>query len=410
MLENLQCRQCGKTYPSQPLARCLVCTGALEVSYDYPKVSSTLTRESIKKREKNIWRYRELLPCEDPPGSAAHIGFTPLVRARNLARHWGLKELWIKNDAVSFPSLSFKDRPVSVAIAMAMQFGIQVVGCASTGNLANSVASQAAACGLKTCILIPANLEAAKINGTLIYGANLIEVEGNYDDVNGLCAQIAERYGWGFVNVNLRPYYSEGSKTLAFEIMEQLGWRTPRHFVVPVAGGALITKVYKAITEFQKLGIVESAGAQVHGAQPEGCAPVVNMVKRNEPHFRMVQPRTIAKSLSIGNPADGNYAAKVIRDSGGTGESANDEEIVAAIHLLASTEGIFTETAGGVVVGAAEKLIRSGRIQPDESVVLCITGNGLKTQDAVVKDLKIAATIQPSIESFNHFYQTVKKL
>lgn len=404
MVESLTCRECGKSYPVEPLTKCETCSEPLEVTYDYGKVAETLTRESVKKRKENMWRYRELLPAQHLPGHASSVGFTPLVRARNLERRWGLKELWIKNDAVNFPSLSFKDRVVSVALSKAIEFGFEAVGCASTGNLANSVAAQAAASGLKTCILIPAGLETAKITGTLIYGANLIAVNGNYDEVNRLCAQIAEHYKLAFVNVNLRPYYVEGSKTYAFEIMEQLGWKTPEHIVVPMAAGALITRVHKAIQEFCKLDLVEQVDVQIHGAQAEGCAPIVNMVKLNQSAFRPVKPNTIAKSLSIGNPADGIYAGRVIRQTGGTGESATDEEIIAAIQLLASTEGIFTETAGGVVVAAAEKLIRSGRIPAEESIVLCITGNGLKTQDAVADRLQLLATIQPTFESFRNFY------
>ena len=406
MVENLTCRECGKAYTPQPVAMCEECYGPLEVTYNYREVSETLTRESIKKRQQNMWRYRELLPAQDPRGYSSAIGFTPLIRARNLEKLWGLKELWVKNDAVNFPSLSFKDRVVSVALAKAIEFGFKVVGCASTGNLANAVAAQSAALGLKTCILIPSDLEAAKISGTLIYGANLIAVQGNYDEVNRLCTQIAEKYQWGFVNVNLRPYYAEGSKTYGFEIMEQLGWKTPQQIVVPMAGGALITKIYKAVQEFHKLGLVEADQVRVYGAQAEGCAPIVNMVKQEQPKFRPVKPKTIAKSLAIGNPADGIYAGRVIRRSGGTAESATDEEIIAAMRLLASQEGIFAETAGGVVVAAAEKLIRSGKISPDDSIVLCITGNGLKTQDAVAGQLNIAATIQPKFDDFQRVYET----
>ena len=294
---------------------------------------------------------------------------------------------------------------VSVAISKAIEFGFKVVGCASTGNLANAVASQAAASGLQTCILIPADLEPAKITGTLVYGANLSQSTGNYDEVNRLCTQIAERYPWGFVNVNLRPYYAEGSKTYAFEILEQLGWKTPRHIIVPMAGGSLITKIHKAIHEFHKLGFVEPANCRVYGAQAEGCSPIVNMVKQNQERLRPVKPKTIAKSLAIGNPADGIYAARVMRQSGGTGETATDDEIMAGMRLLASTEGIFTETAGGVVVAAAEKLIRSGTIPANESIVLSITGNGLKTQDAITGVVKITATIQPRFEDFQATYE-----
>jgi threonine synthase len=405
MVEDLKCRECGKTYSAQPVSMCEECFGPLEFNVNYSELAGKLTRERIAKRAQNMWRYRELLPSTDIPATGGSIGFTPLIHANNLAKHWGLQNLYIKNDAVNFPSLSFKDRVVSVALAKAIDFGFKVVGCASTGNLANAVAAQAAASKLQTCILIPADLEPAKITGTLVYGANLIAVNGNYDQVNRLCTQIAERYQWGFVNVNLRPYYAEGSKTYGFEILEQLGWNTPQHIIVPMAGGSLITKIHKAVQEFQKLGLLEPAPCRIYGAQAEGCAPIVNMVKQGLERLRPVKPNTIAKSLAIGNPADGIYAARVMRQSGGTGESATDEEIIAGIRLLATTEGIFTETAGGVVVAAAEKLIRSARIPPDESIVLCITGNGLKTQEAITETVKITATIKPNIQDFQKVYE-----
>jgi threonine synthase len=404
MVDELKCRECGKSFPAAPLSICENCFGPLEVTYDYAQISKTLTRQTIETRGKNMWRYRELLPGNTIPGSGASVGFTPLIRAKNLANHWGVNELYIKNDAVNFPTLSFKDRVVSVALAKAIEFGFKVVGCASTGNLANALAAQAAACGLQTCILIPADLESAKITGTLVYGANLIAVNGNYDEVNRLCTQIADRYQWGFVNVNLRPYYAEGSKTVGYEILEQLGWKSPQHIVVPMAGGSLITKIHKAVHEFQQLGFVESSSCSIYGAQAEGCAPIVNMVKQGQDRLRPVKPNTIAKSLAIGNPADGIYAARTMKQSGGTAESATDEEIVAGIRLLASQEGIFTETAGGVVVAAAEKLIRSGRIPSNESIVLCITGNGLKTQEAIT-GVKVTATIKPSFQDFQITYE-----
>jgi threonine synthase len=404
MVEELKCRECGKTYPAAPLSICESCFGPLEVAYDYVQISRTLTRQSIQTRPENMWRYKELLPGNQIPGTGASVGFTPLIRANNLAKHWGVSELYIKNDAVNFPTLSFKDRVVSVALAKAIEFGFKVVGCASTGNLANALAAQAAACGLQTCILIPSDLEAAKITGTLVYGANLVAVNGNYDEVNRLCTQIADRYQWGFVNVNLRPYYAEGSKTVGFEILEQLGWKSPQHIVVPMAGGALITKIHKAVLEFQQLGFIETSACRIYGAQAEGCAPIVNMVKQDQEKLRPVKPNTIAKSLAIGNPADGIYAARTMKQSGGTGESATDEEIVAGIRLLAAKEGIFTETAGGVVVASAEKLIRSGRIPSNESIVLCITGNGLKTQEAIT-GIKVAATIKPTFQDFQNSYE-----
>jgi threonine synthase len=404
MVEELKCRECGKTFSAQPLSICENCFGPLEVIYDYAQIATKLTRETIHTRGKNMWRYRELLPGNSIPASGACVGLTPLIRARNLAKHWGVQELYIKNDAVNFPTLSFKDRVVSVALAKAIEFGFTVVGCASTGNLANALAAQAAASGLQTCILIPSDLESAKITGTLVYGANLIAVNGNYDEVNRLCTQIADRYQWGFVNVNLRAYYAEGSKTVGYEILEQLGWKTPQHIVVPMAGGSLITKIHKAVQEFQHLGLVEDSPCRIYGAQAEGCAPIVNMVKQGQDRLRPVKPHTIAKSLAIGNPADGIYAARVMRQSGGTGESATDQEIVDGIRLLARTEGIFAETAGGVVVAATEKLIRSGKLPSNESIVLCITGNGLKTQEAIA-GVQVAATIKPTFQDFQNTYE-----
>lgn len=383
---------------------CEECYGPLEATYDYENLSRALSRESIEHRPQNMWRYRELLPVEGEPTCGFGVGFTPLIRAKNLARLWGAKRLYIKNDAVNFPSLSFKDRVVSVALSRAKEFGFEIVGCASTGNLANAVAAQAASVGLKTCIFVPADLELGKIIGTLIYGATLITVRGNYDEVNRLCTQIVERFGWGFVNVNLRPYYAEGSKTLGFEILEQLGWRAPGHIVVPMAGGSLITKIHKAIQEFQKLGLIPSGRTAIHGAQADGCAPIVNAVKLNQDRIRPVKPNTIAKSLAIGNPADGIYASRVIRNSSGFGESVTDEEIMNGIRLLACTEGIFTETAGGVVVAAAQKLIRSGKIPRHESIVLCITGNGLKTQEVFTSSLQVSATINPTLNDFETLY------
>ncbi len=407
MVEELKCRECDERAPARAIAICETCFGPLEVQYDYETLKGTLTREVIRQRPLNMWRYKELLPSQAPVASGAAVGFTPLVRAKSLAGHWGLRELYIKNDAVNFPTLSFKDRVVAVAIAKAIEFGFKVVGCASTGNLANALAAQAAPAGLRTCILVPANLEIAKITGTLVYGANVIAVEGNYDEVNRLCTQIADRYPWGFVNVNLRPYYAEGSKTVGFEILEQLEWRTPQHIVVPMAGGSLITKIQKAVREFHKLGFTDDTPCRIHGAQAAGCSPIVNAVQQNQQRIRPVKPDTIAKSLAIGNPADGIYAARVIRSSGGYAEAASDDEILAGIRLLACKEGIFTETAGGVVVAAAEKLIRSGQIPPDESVVLCITGNGLKTQEVLVESAKPAATIKPGFQDFRSIYEEV---
>lgn len=402
----LQCRECGKQYPKEALSICEECFGPLEVAYDYRAIREVLSRDAIERRASNMWRYRELLPIDGEPSSGNQVGFTPLVKAENLARVWGVRELYIKNDAVNFPTLSFKDRVVSVAISRALEFGFPVVGCASTGNLANAVAAQAAAARLQTCILIPSDLERSKITGTLVYGASVIAVDGNYDEVNRLCSQLAERYRWAFVNINLRPYYAEGSKTVGYEILEQLRWKAPQHVIVPMAGGSLLTKIRKAILEFQNLGLIPESGCKVHGAQAAGCAPITNAVKQNLDRINPVKPDTLAKSLAIGNPADGRYALQAIRQTGGWSESATDQEIVSGIRLLASTEGIFTETAGGVVVAAAEKLIRTGIIERYESIVLCITGNGLKTQEVLSDSLRLAGTIKPRFSEFQQLFET----
>lgn len=380
---GLRCRECQKEYTVQPSHVCEDCFGPLEVVYDYGAIKKVLTRERIRSRAPNMWRYQELLPLDRAPSVGLDVGYTPFFRSQRLARVLGLKELYIKNDAVNHPSLSFKDRVVAVALSKAKEFGFEVVACASTGNLANSVAANAAQAGLKSYIFIPADLEAGKILGTLIFGCRVIGIRGTYDEVNRLCSEIADKYGWAFVNINIRPFYGEGSKTYTFEIIEQLGWRIPRHIVVPMAGGSLITKVKKAMREFQELGLIEDASAQIHGAQAEGCAPIVHAIQQGLELFKPEKPRTIAKSLAIGNPADGFYAIKAIRESGGWGEAGTDDEIVEAMKLLAETEGVFTETAGGVTLAALKRLIASGRIQPDESVVLCITGNGLKTLEAI---------------------------
>src|SRR6266852_6290427 len=325
----------------------------------------------------------------------------PQVRADRLAEALGVERLWLKNDAVNFPTLSFKDRVVSVALSKAREFGFTTVGCASTGNLANSVAANAAAAGLESYIFIPSDLEPAKIIGTSVYGAKVIGVTGTYDQVNRLCTQVAFKYGWGFVNINLRPFYAEGSKSLGFEIAEQLGWRTPEHVVVPMAGGSLIGKVQKAFQELAKVGLIDNPACKIHGAQPNGCSPISTAVKNGwENHKPVRKPNTIAKSLAIGDPADGYFAAKVIRESGGWAEDVTDDEIVDAMLLLGRTEGIFAETAGGVTVAVARKLIERGRIPRDEEIVLCITGNGLKTQEAVSDAVEKLVVIKPSLEDF----------
>jgi threonine synthase len=374
--------------------------GPLEVVYDYDRIKKSMTREALQSRPKSMWRYRELLPIEDKPTVGQQVGFTPLVKADRLARRLGIRELWIKNDTVNYPSLSFKDRVVSVALSRARELGFDTVACASTGNLANSVAANAASAGLKAYVFIPSDLEQGKILNSLIYGANVVGIKGHYDEVNRLCAEIAGKFGWAFVNVNMRPYYAEGSKSLAYEITEQLGWRIPQHTVVPMASGSLLTKIYKGYQELIKLGLADEAETHVHGAQATGCSPISTAQKAGLDFFKPVKPNTIAKSLAIGTPADGFYALKTMKETTGAAEDVTDDEIREAIRLLAETEGIFTETAGGVTVGVAKKLIASGKIPHNDSAVLCITGNGLKTLDAVNGHVGLPREIKPSLREF----------
>ena len=407
-VESLKCKECSELYPKEPKHVCETCFGPLEAVYNYDEIKKHVSREKITSRPQNIWRYKELLPIDSEPTLGTQVGYTPLVRARNLAEVLGVSEIYVKNDAVCYPTLSFKDRVVSVALSKAREFGFDTTGCASTGNLANSVSSISAAGNLKSFILIPHDLEQSKILNTIVYGANLIAVEGTYDDVNRLCSEIANKYNWAFVNVNMRPYYSEGSKSYAFEVMEQLGWRAPKHIVVPMASGSLLTKVWKAIKEFELLGIVEPQGSRIYGAQATGCSPISTAFKNGWEMFKPVKPDTIAKSLAIGTPADGYYAMDVIRESGGVAEDVSDAEIVDAIELLASTEGIYTETAGGVTLGVTKKLIEEEKIPRDEPIVVSITGNGLKTQDAVEESLEKPAVIGPTLEDFEELYGSKK--
>jgi threonine synthase len=401
---------CGKAYPRQALNFCPDDFGPLEVDYDYGAVGAALNRSKIELRPQTMWRYHELLPLDGEPTVGVQVGGTPLVRANRLAEALGVDSLWIKNDAVNFPTLSFKDRVVSVALSKAREFGFQTVGCASTGNLANSVAANAAAAGLESYIFVPADLEPTKILATAIYGAKVITVTGTYDQVNRLCSEVAMEYGWGLVNVNLRPFYAEGSKTVGFEIAEQLGWRTPQHVVSPMAGGSLIGKIHKAFHELHRVGLIDRPACKVHGAQPTGCNPISNAVKQGlDSHIPVRSPKTIAKSLAIGDPADGYFAAKVIRETGGWAEDVSDEEIAEAMALLGRTEGIFAETAGGVTVAVTRKLIEQGRIPRDEEVVICITGNGLKTQDAVAGILEKPALIKPSLKEFKKLLGEVRE-
>ncbi len=398
---HLQCRECGRHYRKEAVHVCEFDFGPLEAAYDYAAIRAAIGRETISARPRSMWRYREFLPIENVPTVGLYTGSTPLVRADRLAARLGVRELYLKNDAYNHPTLSFKDRVVSVALSRARELGIGTVACASTGNLANAVAAHAASVGLKSVVLIPSNLERSKVINSLVYSTNLVAIEGAYDQVNRLCAEIAGKYGWGFVNVNLRPYYAEGSKTMGFEIMEQLGWRLPRHTVIPMASGALLTKISKAYHEFIEVGLVSEGEFSIHGAQAAGCSPISTAVKNNSEVVRPVpKPQTIAKSLAIGTPADGYYAIRAMKDSGGTAEDCTDAEIVTAIQLLAETEGIFAETAGGVTVACARKLIEAGRIQPHESAVLCITGYGLKTQEAVAEHMEFPPVIRPTLKDF----------
>jgi len=398
-IKGLQCRECGKQYPSRLQAGCEDCFAPLEVDYDYAAISKSLTQERIASRPANLWRYRELLPIEAEPVVGLATGWTPMVRADRLGRKLGLDHLYLKNDSVSYPTLSFKDRVTSMAVNKALEFKLEAVGCASTGNLANSVAAQAAAAGIPAYILIPESLERSKVTATQIYGARVIAVRGNYDDVNRLCAQIAERHPWGFVNVNLRPFYAEGSKTMGFEIAEQLGWRAPTSIVVPMAGGALLSKIHKGLGELERVGLLkEPVTTKLYGAQAAGCNPIVDAVRRRSIDIRPVKPNTIAKSLAIGNPADGYYASGFIQSTGGWAEDATDPEISEGISLLAETQGIYTETAGGVSIAVLKKLVEQGHIDRRGITVVAITGNGLKTPEAVA--MNTPDVIDAKIDAF----------
>jgi threonine synthase len=399
-MRALKCRECGREYPLTATHVCEFDFGPLEVVYDYDRIKQTLTRDSIASRPKAMWRYRELLPVANEPTVGLQVGFTPLIKADRLAKRLGIRELWIKNDTVNYPSLSFKDRVVSVALSRAKELGFTTVACASTGNLANSVAANAASAGLKAYVFIPSDLEQGKILNSLIYGANVIGIKGHYDEVNRLCAEIAGKFGWAFVNVNMRPYYAEGSKSMGYEIIEQLGWKVPKHTVVCMASGSLLTKIQKSYQEFIKLGFVRETEFQIHGAQATGCSPISTAQKAGLDFFKPVKPNTIAKSLAIGTPADGFYALKAMKETGGSAEDITDDEIRDAIRLLAESEGIFAETAGGVTVGVAKKLIAAGRIPANDSAVLCVTGNGLKTMDAVNGHVGHPREIKPSLREF----------
>ena len=396
---GLKCHLCGATYPPEALWVCTDCLGPLEVSYDYAAVKGAMTRALIESRPRSLWRYRELLPVEEPK-TGFNSGFTPLVRATRLAEELGIDELYIKDDSVNHPTFSYKDRVVSVAATRAVELGFQVFGCASTGNLAGSVAAHGARLGLPTYVFIPNDLEPAKVLGAAIYNPTVVAVRGNYDDVNRLCTQIADRYGWGFANINVRSYYAEGAKTMGFEIAEQLGWRYPDHIVSPVAGGTLLPRIFKGLREFREVGLVAGALPKIHAAQPAGSAPVIRALEEGLEYPEPVKPDTIAKSLAIGNPADGFQVLRVLRETGGTGAMVSDEEILDSIQLLARTEGIFTEPAGGTTLAATRTLIKRGAIKRHESVVICITGNGYKTADVMLDRVPKPVEIDRSLADF----------
>lgn len=383
-----------------------MCFGPVEVAYDYDRVRAVVSRESIARGPRSLWRYKDLLPITGDRIVDSQAGFTPLVRADGLGRAIGLRNLWLKNDTVN-PTYSFKDRPVSIASTRAVELGFSVLACASTGNLAGSVAAHAVRAGLRACIFIPSDLEPAKIVGASIYDPIIIAVDGNYDDVNRLSSEVADRYPWAFVNINLRPYYSEGSKTLAFEVAEQLGWTLPDAVVVPLASASMFTKIHKGFGELRTLGLVNGGPVRMMGAQAEGCAPIVQAAREGTLEVRPVRPNTIAKSLAIGNPADGYYALKIVQETNGALDAVTDAEVVEGIRLLARTEGIFAETAGGVTVGVLKKLAASGRIDPDERVVAYITGNGFKTIDAVSEHVAAPLHVAPTLEAFEAAYATV---
>jgi threonine synthase len=396
---GLRCHLCGAAYPPTASWVCTDCLGPLEVAYDYDAIRKVISRELIESRPQSLWRYLELLPVE-APRTGFHSGMTPLVRAERLAKELGVAEVYVKDDSVNHPTFSYKDRVVSVAATKAVEFGVPVFGCASTGNLAGSVAAHAARLGLPCYVFIPHDLEPNKVLGASIYAPQVVAVEGNYDDVNRLCTEIADRYGWGFANINLRSYYAEGAKTMGFEIAEQLGWRFPTHIVSPVAGGTLLPRIYKGLREFKELGLVDGQLPKIHAAQPAGSAPVIRALDAGEEFPDPVKPDTIAKSLAIGNPADGFQVIRVVNETGGSGAAVSDEEILDAIQLLARTEGIFTEPAGGTTLAATRQLVKRGVIKPNESVVVCITGNGYKTAEVIRDRVQRPVTIGRKLADF----------
>jgi threonine synthase len=397
---TLRCHLCHATFEPAAFWVCDQCLGPLEVAWDYDAVARIISREAIEARPKNLWRYRELLPIAEEPRTGLHSGFTPLVRADRLAKRLGVRDLYVKDDSVNHPTCSYKDRVVSIAATRAVELGFTVLACASTGNLAGSVASHAARLGLSCYVFIPDDLEAGKVAGAGVYRPTIVAVRGNYDDVNRLCTQVAERHGWGFANINLRAYYAEGAKTFAFEIAEQLGWQFPRHVVSPVAGGTLLPRILKGFEELKTVGLVEGPIPSIYAAQAAGCAPVVKALESGQEFPDPVKPHTIAKSIAIGNPADGFQVVRSVRSTGGAGAMVTDDEIIAGIRLLAETEGIFTEPAGGTTVAATRQLIERGAIPRDESIVICITGNGYKTTEALNGRLDEPVHIGRSLADF----------
>lgn len=404
-IKGLKCKECGNEYAAEPLHVCEYCFGPLEVDYNYDEIKKVISLEKIKSRTETLWRYIELLPVDGEATVGLHSGFTPMIKANNLGRKIGLDELYLKNDAVNHPTLSFKDRVVAIALTKAKEFGFDTVACASTGNLANAVSANASEAGLKCYVFIPVDLEYGKVLGNLIYHPTVVAVEGNYDDVNRLCSEIAGEYPWAFVNINIRPYYAEGSKTLAFETVEQLNWESPDHVVVPVASGSLLTKIWKGLKEFEILGLINNVKTKINGAQAEGCAPVAIAFKEKKDFIKPVRPKTIAKSLAIGNPADGYYSLNTVQQTGGVFEMVNDNEIIEGIKLLAETEGIFAETAGGVTIGVLKKLVEKGVIKRKERTVAYITGNGLKTQEAVMDAVDKPIRIEPTLKTFKKIFK-----
>ncbi len=395
----LRCRECGRQYPLDPIHVCEWCFGPLEVWYEYEKMTGAVTRESIARGPHSIWRYKDLLPVEGDNLVDINAGFTPLIKADRLGKALGLENLYIKNDCVN-PTYSFKDRVVAVASTRARELGFEALACASTGNLAGAVAAHAARAGMEAYIFIPSDLEQGKILGAAIYGPTLVAVEGNYDQVNRLCSELADHYKWAFVNINVRPYYAEGSKTLGYEVAEQLGWRAPDYAVVPLASGSMFTKIWKGLNELHKIGILDEVKTHMVATQAEGCSPIVTAFDEHSMNVRPVRPNTIAKSLAIGNPADGYYSLKAIQESEGTAVAVSDPEVVEGMKLLAETEGIFAETAGGVTIAGLKRVVEQGGMDPKGLTVAFITGNGLKTVEAVVERVEPPLHIEPTVDAF----------